>query len=567
MIPVLRAKLRPPTPEAHYVYRPRLFELLDELVVEPLTLVVAPAGTGKTTLLSGWGKRTTTLSAWLSLDEADTDPVQFWSGVIAALETSAPGCTGRSRGFLRGRDGVSGAVAKLLIELEASDGPDVVLIIDDLHLVDDEGTISRSLAQFVTHLPRWLHVALLSRRQPQLPLGRLRARGQLGELGYAELRFSRDEAIELVTRLLPSMPADEIASVADRADGWAACVRITAIAARSERAQRGGDLPGVRAELQVLDYVLDEVLAGEDPELVGALMEVSVLQRVSPSLAQALMGRPDAVDVLLRAEARGLFVQRLDREGLFEVHSLVRDALLRELGRLSPDRLAEQHLRAARWFEAADEFALALEHYVLAGRPETVLRVLAANQADSYGKGQGTTIGRSIVAMPETVMTAELEPMIDFAWCHLLVDRRRFLELVDQANWWATMFGSDSILQPRLNILAATAAVVGCDWEKSGDLAHQALTAMGDAWWRDPLGRFGWNLLARGVALSERWDESLEDVRQADLALKRDPQRRVAFEATHALGLALAGHPVDAAQGGGRSPAGCGDSQHVDPSG
>ena len=102
--------------------------------------------------------------------------------------------------------------------------------------------------------------------------------------------------------------------------------------------------------------------------------------------------------------------------------------------------------------------------------------------------------------------------MIDFAWCHLLVNRRRFLELADQATWRATASGLDGPLRPRLGMLAATAAVVSCDWAKSGELARQALADLGDAWWRDPLGRVGWNLVAREVALSERWDETLDEI-------------------------------------------------------
>ena len=244
-------------------------------------------GTGKTSLLSDWGERTGALTAWLSLDETDSQPVEFWSGVMAALERAAPGCAGRSQALLRRGNGVGVAVAQLLTELDAAPGPDVVLIIDDVHLVDDDETVAGSLAQFVQHLPNWIHVVLLSRRQPRLPLGRLRARGQLGELNYAELRFTHDEAVELGSRLLPSMPADQIELLADRADGWAACVRLAAIVGRSERAQPSGGLPVVKAEMQMLDYVLHEVLGGEDPELVSVLTDVSVVEWVNPSLARA----------------------------------------------------------------------------------------------------------------------------------------------------------------------------------------------------------------------------------------------------------------------------------------
>jgi LuxR family maltose regulon positive regulatory protein len=496
--------------------------------------------------LSGWAAETEASTAWLSLDETDVDAAQFWSGVLAALETIVPGCGKGAKSLLRRRNGVRDAVAQLLTELEAGPTSSVVLIIDDLQLVDADPVIAGTLAQFVLHLPTWLHVVLMSRRQPDLPLGRLRGRGNLGELHYAELRFSYDEAVELVSRLMPSMAADEVRTVAQDADGWAASLQLAAIASRSEQAQWGRDLPGMSAEMALVDYVFQEVLVAEDPELVNALTDVSVVDRVNPSLAHALTGRRDAVDLLLRAEARGLFVNRLGPEGWFELHSLVREALATELSRRAPDRLAELHARAAQWFEGEGEVALALEHFQLAGQPAMALRLLAANNSELYDSGRETTIRRAIAAIPENVVLSSLELMIDYAWCHLLVNRRRFVELVEQAKWWGSQSEVDATLGARLTMLESVAAVVNCDWATSGKLARQALGTLGDSWWRDPLGRYGWNLVAREVALSERWDETLDEVRQADISLKRDPHRRVAFEGTHALGLALAGRPVDA---------------------
>ncbi len=475
MIPIFRAKLRPPAPPGHYVRRQRLLQLLDELVTAPLTVVVAPAGTGKTSLLSAWAGATKTATAWLSVDETDADASQFWSAVVAALETAVPGCGARSSANLRRRNGVKEAVAQLLVDLEAEARRTVILIIDDLHLVDGNEAVARSLAQFALHLPTWLHVVLVSRRQPELPLDRLRARGQLGELHYSELRFSHDEARELLSRLTPSMPTDEVDRAAEDADGWAASLQLAAIASRSERAQRNGDLPGALAHIEVLDYVLHEVLAAEDPELVEVLMDVSVVDRVNPRLAHALTGRLDAADLLLRAEARGLFVSRLAAEGWFELHSLVRGALMSELSRRSPDRLRERHARAGQWFESEGEAALALEHFMLAGQPRKALRVLAANEADLYDTGRETTIRRGIAAISDDVVLADLEPMIDFAWCHLLVSRRRFLELVEQVKWVASQSPVDSALDARVTMIGAVAAVVRGDWATSGELARQAL--------------------------------------------------------------------------------------------
>ena len=141
---------------------------------------------------------------------------------------------------------------------------------------------------------------------------------------------------------------------------------------------------------------------------------------------------------------------------------------------------------------------------------------------------------------------ADFGSMLDYAWCLLLVDRRRYIKTVEQAAWWADHSTVDERQRNRLTMLQSSAAILSGNWAESEALARQALEEMGETWWRDTLGRFVWNMIARGIALSERWSESCDDVRNADLALSRDPERRLALEGTRALGDALAGRPVDA---------------------
>ncbi len=542
---LLRAKLRPPVVPEHYVRRPRLLQLLDEAVSAPLTLVVAPAGVGKTVLVSSWVAESTVPTAWLSLDEADRDGRQLWSGVIAALETLWPQCGDAALTLLRRPGPIAGVVGQLLNDLDSEAYSRSVLVIDDLHLVDDEDAVG-SLALFLRHLPTWLHVILLSRREPNLPVDRLQARGQLREVRFAELKFSHEEAREMLSRLVPALSENQLDTIATHAAGWAAGLQLAALAARSSRAHQPVEAPVVGGGLLVDDYVWREVLAAEDMELVEALLDVAVADRIGPSLASALMGREDADKLLARAEARGLFVARLAPDGWFAVHSLVRSVLLAELGKRSPIRLIEQHARAARWLEDAGEVPAALEHWLLADRPRDALRLLAAEHAALYDTGHEATIERTIAGLPSRVGTADVESMLEFAWCHLLVDRRHFLDLVGQATWWADQSPLNETLRARLTILQSIAATVNGDWLAAEPLAERALHDLGDAWWRDPLGRFGWNMVARTWALSESWSNRGDDVREAELALSRDPERRLSFEGTKALGEALAGRPADA---------------------
>ncbi len=232
--------------------------------------------------------------------------------------------------------------------------------------------------------------------------------------------------------------------------------------------------------------------------------------------------------------------------GWFELHELVRGVLSVDLAGRSPGRLAELHHRAARWFEDEGEVVLALDQWLLADRPKDVLRLLAASHADLYDSGREATVRRTIAAIPTSVAVSDLESMVAYAWCHLLVDRRRFVQLVEQLAWWADKANPNDTVRIHVNVLRASAAIVSGRWVESGALNRQVMADLGDAGWQDPLGRFAANGVARELALSERWDDTSDEVRHTEVALSRDPERRLAFEGTRALGEALAGRPLDA---------------------
>lgn len=544
--PLLRARLRVPVVPEYYVRRERLLRLLDEAVNAPLTVVFAPAGVGKTVLLAGWAAESGAAIAWLSLDEADRDGPRLWSEAIAALETLAPGCGADARALLRRHGRLGDVVSQLLDDLEVADASRSVLVIDDGQFLEGDADVVESVALFLQHLPAWLHVVLLSRHEPPLPLDRLRARGQLGEARFAELKFSPPEAHEMLARLAPTLPDARIDAAAEHAAGWAAGLQLAGLAARSMQAQQQLEAQEPLSDLLVDDYVWRELLGAEEGELVDTLLDVAVVERVNVSLARALTGRDDADELLLRAEARGLFLSRRGPDGWFELHSLVRPALIGELKRRSPSRLAELHARAAGWLQEAREIPAALDHWIIANRPRDALQLLAAEGVALYDSGREETIRRTIDAIPADVATGDIQSMIDFTWCHRLVDRHRFEELVDHTIWWADRAGEPPTIRARLTMLQAMATLMGGRWVAGAEQAQHAMQEMGDGWWRDPQGRFGWNVIAREVALSERWDDSGDEIHEAEHALSRDPERRLAFEGTRALGDTLAGRPVDA---------------------
>ncbi|GAB3787639.1 LuxR C-terminal-related transcriptional regulator [Nocardioides ungokensis] len=544
--PYFRSKLRKPKPSARHVRRARLVDLLDHLGELPVTLVVAPAGSGKTSLVADWLAQAPGPAAWLSVDDADRDIVRFWTGLVSALEECVPGCGAKSLSLLKRTHGVTDAVHCLLAGFaDARPGP-VRLVVDDLHRIDSTPDVVDSIGTLVEHLPPDLHLVLVSRRVPGLPVERLQASGRLAEVRFPQLRFSQAEAIEMLGRLTPSMAPADVEAAAEHAGGWAAALQLNALAARVVHAQPVATSDRVEQDRLVDDYLWRDVLRAEDPRVIDVLLDIATVVRVNPSLAEALTGRPDALDRLLEAEARGLFVHRLDAAPWFEVHALVRQSLLNELGKRGGDRLLEQHARAARWFEEAGDCTMSIEHWLAADRPRDALRVLAATTTALYDTGRGATIVQVLEQIPLSVATSDLEAMMELAWCHLLVDLDQFVESVKHTAVAAARMEVGPAPGARLRMLEAISSVVTGDWDRGRAQAPEALAALGDAFSTDPVVRFGRDMIARGHALSESWNELGPDIDELRRSSTLDPERHVAFEGTRALGLALAGQPVDA---------------------
>ena len=539
---LLRSKLRPPAAPDYFVHRSRLHDLLDEVASHPLTLVIAPAGSGKSQLVASWARSGTIPTAWLSLEEMDDDGPELWYGLIAALEELAPSCGTSARVLLARAAPLSDVVRALLTELDTASEAPCALVVDDVHFLVDDSTAD-SLALFVQHLPSWLHVVLVGRADPRLPLDRLRVSGQLLELRFAQLRLSADETRLVLAQLAPDLTEAELEEAAAHTDGWAAGVQLSALAARSERTELVASPARVGFQLLANDYVWHEVLAGGDPDVVDVMLKISVVDRVNAGLACAVADNPHASELLLRGESQGLFVHRLGSDGWFRVHALVREVLLGELIRQSKHTLC--HERAAQWFENAGETVSALEQWLLAERPREALRLLSARSTELYDGGREDVIVRTVEAIPRHVVTTDASALVDFAVSHMVMSRSNFVDAVREATWHAERSG-DVRLLGQISALRAVALTMQGDWTAGSTLARQALVELGESWWRDPAGRFTWNTAARGAALSERWDDTSEVVRDATLAMSRDAERGLSLEGVRSLGEALAGRPIDA---------------------
>jgi len=546
--PFLSAKTRQPLPPAHFVRRERLLQLLDDLSADhPVTLVVAPAGAGKTALLADWAAHTELRPVWVTCDDLDADPGQLWTLVAAALERVEPEAVARAAPLFRTAARLEEAMGTLLDDLHATDTAPTALIIDNLHALDSSPAARESFAQLAQHLPPWLHLVLGSRRRPALPVDRMLANGSLAEVRFPELRLTPEEAHAMMARLSPEFPEDRLAAVVDRAKGWPAALQLAALAARSQRAAPVLGHDGPDGERLIDEYLWREVLQAESPDVVSVLLDTAAVDRISPSLAEALTGRADAADLLLDAEARGLFVTRLERGGWFQVHALVREVLLAEAERRSPDRLRSQHRRAARWFEELGEFPAAVDHWLAADEPRDALRLLSASLPELYDSGRQATFLRMVGRIHPTVVGADPVALMQYAFCQLLVSQSGFIDTVATLG---EVLGRtedvDDLTARRAQVFQGHAAMMTGAFADGERAARQGLKDLGPAAAQDPFLRFGWSVVARAIALEERWDEHGADVQEMRRQLSMDPERRTAWEGIRALGLVLAGRPTDA---------------------
>ena len=517
--PSFRAKLRMPSAPRHFVRRPRLTRLLDDLSEYPGTVGTAPAGAGKTTLAADWSRYCGRPCGWLALDTSDREPAQLAHSLGTALDS------------LMG---------------EAGSATRSTLVIDDVDRIDDDPRARAALSLFVEHRPPSVHLLLLSRRRPPLAVDRLRAGGQLADIDFEALRFSDIEAADLLVTLCPDISAADLAAGVRRAGGWAAALQLTALWIRSHRYSPASTGTSVSVGLGRLvdDYLWGEVVGSESPEIVALVLSAAVVGRINSGLAEALTRHPDAGELLERADERGLFLTRLDDGPWFEMHALVADMLTARFARRWPEALREQHARAAEWFEGVGDQLSALDHWLRADRPERALRALAGVAMHLVETDRGERLSRALDQIPAELPGTDPESAVRYAWCHLVAGRDQLPNALAVAR--TTCKAAPPPVQARLGVLLAAQRARAGDWESGATRARVSLDRLPDHGWSDPIGRFGWRLLARATALDERWDDDDATVTEARATLSADVDDHWSFESTRALGLAMAGCPEDA---------------------
>jgi LuxR family maltose regulon positive regulatory protein len=398
---LLATKLYVPRPRPGFLARPRLLERLNQGTAQELTLICAPAGFGKTSLLGDWARRSRQPVAWLSLDGGDSDPARFWRYVAAALDKLRPGVGGRVEALFQSGQPPLEAVVTVLVNELVEGSEQVVLVLDDYHLVET-ASVHDSLAVLLERLPPQLRLVLASRADPPLPVARLRAGGQLTELREADLRFTPEEAATLLrTAVGPGLPEAAVAALGDRTEGWVTGLQLAALSLRGQ-ADIGAFVEGFSGSHRfVLDYLAEEVLDRQPEPLRAFLLETSVLERLSGPLCDAVTGRTDSQQLLEQAERANLFLVPLDEErGWWRYHHLFADLLRVRLQQEQPDRVEKLHRAAAAWYGThalADE---AIGHALAAGDADWAAQLIERQADARILRWEGATLQRWLAALP-----------------------------------------------------------------------------------------------------------------------------------------------------------------------
>ena len=418
--PLLTTKLYFPPTRTSLVPRPRLVERIRTGLLGPLTLISAPAGSGKTTVISQWrlGPGAGVPTAWLSIDLADNDLVRFLQYLSSALDHLQPGLAEETRLLLQSSEQLSweAILTNIINRLSELEG-ESVLVLDDYHLVENP-TIHTALTFLLDHLPPCLHIILLTRADPPLPLSRLRARDQLTEIRGADLRFTVDESTQFLNQVMSlGLTGEQVAALERRTEGWAAGLQLAALSMRGREDVQGFVSAFTGSNHYIVDYLTEEVLGRQPETLRQFLMKTSILERFTGSLCDALTGEEKGEEILEELDHANLFLIPLDDDRCwYRYHHLFADLLRVRLERSLPGLVSDLHRRASVWFEEQKLLLEAVSHALVGGDADRAARLVEQNVLVMIAHGQLVTLLEWLDALPNEVVRSHPWLSIARAW-------------------------------------------------------------------------------------------------------------------------------------------------------
>jgi LuxR family maltose regulon positive regulatory protein len=452
-----------------------------------LTLLSAPAGFGKTTLLAQWLAESGVPAAWVSLGSEENDPTRFLSYVIAALQTldAQVGTTAVAL-LLTPQPPSPEAVLALLSNDLASREGDFTLVLDDYHVITAE-SIQRGMIFLLEHLPSQLHLILAARADPPLPLARLRAQGQLAEVRTADLRFGTTETGRFLLEVMGlDLPVEAIATLEQRTEGWIAGLQLAALSLQG-RADTSAFLAAFTGSHRyVLDYLSEEVLARQPEVVQQFLLHTCILERLSGPLCDAVTGQEGSQAMLEALERANLFVVALDDERVwYRYHHLFAEVLRSNLQRREPGLPPVLHRRASDWYERHDLTSEAVQHALAVPDVEHAARLIESIALPFTLSGQVSMVLHWMNALPEALVRTR--PLLAVFHASLLAVSNQ-LEAAKTRLQDAEQYALQELSSEQARIilgwvLATRAGITGLsgDIVDSVSLAHRALELLPEA--------------------------------------------------------------------------------------
>src|SRR5437588_1608399 len=478
--PILATKLYIPRLRPNVVSRPRLIERLNEGLHRNLILISAPAGFGKTTLVSAWVASCDRQVAWLSLDEGDSDPARFLTYLVAALRTIAATIGEGVLGVLQSPQPppTESILTALLNEITTI--PDhFVLILDDYHVIDAKA-IDHALTFLLEHLPPHMHLVIATREDPQLPLARLRVRGHLTELRVTDLRFTPSEAAEFLNQGMGlNLSAEDITALEARTEGWIAGLQLAAISLQGHEDAAGFIRSFTGSHHFVLDYLVEEVRQQQPESIQTFLLRTSILDRLCGSLCDVVLLTPSGTGqaTLEYLEHANLFLVPLDDERRwYRYHHLFADLLRQRLNQITTsstgderDGVTELHIRASQWYEDHGLSIEAFHHAAAANDVARAERLIEGEGMPLQFRGAGAPVLKWLESLPKTVLDARPSLWVTYASALMMTGQHTAVEQKLQAAE-AALQGTEPDDRPqdlvgRIASMRATVAAIQHDVE------------------------------------------------------------------------------------------------------
>jgi LuxR family transcriptional regulator, maltose regulon positive regulatory protein len=524
---MLLTKLHIPSVVNNIVHRTTLNEKLNIGLSRKLILVSAPAGFGKTTVVSDWINQNNITTAWFSLDKGDNDPVEFLSYVISGIQSIQESFGQNTLNLLQSTNKPSNAsIASLLINEIIGIDQNFLLVLDDFHLINNTEIIEL-IAFLLEHLPNNIHIVILTRSDPALPVARLRSQHQMVELRSSDLSFSTNDISTLFNKKLKlGLSSEDVITLETKTEGWIAGLQLTALSMQGRE-----DIPQYIQELKgdnryIMDYLIEEVLRIQSDDTKEFLLQTSILEQMSASLCNSVLGRNDSQIILEQLEKNNMFLIPLDDErNWFRYHHLFAQLLKQRFQQSDHAAINKLHNKASEWFQYNSMSFCAIDHAIAAGDFEKSIQILGEITESLWKNGQHSAIMKYGDLIPDEIIKKNADFCLYYAWIliiagqipkaepFLICAERISRQVIEDENSSKEDILSNKKLLGKISVAFAYLYSLIENSEKIFDYTKTAMENLSDD---DPLW-FSWGWYAIGIAESvcENFMASIEAYEKA----------------------------------------------------